>query len=231
MTANRDLKRRVRDRQAQTGESYMTALQRVLAQRPSGIPSGILTVEFVDLTEFAASLGVKCRVSASPGLAHSVDLEQTLSRFLEMLVTTQQDQMLSLMRAVVLRGEQIQVEVTPASAYEGPAFIRRLQAGVGGVSANGRMVALRAVPRSAPPAGRGSDELGQFIEVLHTGTAGGGSQPVAVDAPIVVFSLWLAPTFLLTTWRPLLIAMLLDEIVNDPLIDLVRELRGNTVRP
>ena len=30
MTANRDLKRRVRDRQSHTGESYMTALQQVL---------------------------------------------------------------------------------------------------------------------------------------------------------------------------------------------------------
>ena len=44
MTANRDLKRRVRDRQAQTGESYMTALHHVLAQRDPSSSSAIPSV-------------------------------------------------------------------------------------------------------------------------------------------------------------------------------------------
>jgi hypothetical protein len=38
MTDRRDLKDRVRVRQARTGESYVTALPRVLAQRPGRIP-------------------------------------------------------------------------------------------------------------------------------------------------------------------------------------------------
>ena len=36
MTRRRDLKRRVRERQARTGESYTAALKHVLAARPAG---------------------------------------------------------------------------------------------------------------------------------------------------------------------------------------------------
>jgi hypothetical protein len=240
MTANRDLKRRVRDRQAHTGESYMTALQRVLAQRPGSIPSAIPTVEFVDLTELAESLNLKCQVVASPALVRIIDVKPTLERFREMLVVTRHDPALALVRSVALRGEHIQFEVTHASANEGVAFIRRLQAGLGGVSANGRILALRAVPRpmphGAPPASGGSppvalDELGQVIDVLYTGHANRGSQPVALDEPMALFSIWLTPSFVTKTRPPMLIATSLDEIVNDPLIDLVRELRGQKVQP
>jgi hypothetical protein len=240
MTANRDLKRRVRDRQAQTGESYVTALQRVLAQRPSSIPSAIPTIEFVDLTGLAASLQLRCRLSASPELARIIDAKPTLERFHEMLVVTRHDPALSLVRGVALRGEHVELGMTPASLGEGATFIRRLRAGLGGVSASGRMLALRAMPRPAPPGASpascgaqpvGLDDLGQFIDVLHTGHASQGSQPVALDEPIAVFSIWFSPPFPYRLRPPLLIATLLDEVFIDPFVDIIGDLRGNQEEP
>src|SRR3954467_15353335 len=124
MTANRDLKRRVRDRQAHTGESYMTALQQVLAQRPSSLSTSIATVEFIDVSPVAAAAGLRCQVSASPAVAHGVDVGQTLAAFRQMLITTQLDPALRLMRAVALRGETAQYELTIASSQESVAFVR-----------------------------------------------------------------------------------------------------------
>jgi hypothetical protein len=240
MTANRDLKRRVRDRQAQTGESYVTALQRVLAQRPSSIPSAIPTIEFVDLTELAASLQLKCRLSASPALARIIDAKPTLERFHELLVVNRRDPALSLVRGVALQGEYVELGMTPASLRDGAAFLQRVRAGLGGVSANGRMLALRAVPRSASPgaapASRGSqvvepDDLGQFIDVLQTGQTSPGSQPVAPDEPVALFSIWFSPMFVTRPRPPLLIATLLGEDFIDPLFDRIGDLLGKKALP
>ncbi|HWO26708.1 MAG TPA: hypothetical protein VNO30_48595 [Kofleriaceae bacterium] len=76
MTDRRDLKRRVRARQERTGESYMTALRHVQAQRPSAIP----TIERVDLTELGAPLGMKCRIAMFPELADRVDAATMLAQ-------------------------------------------------------------------------------------------------------------------------------------------------------
>jgi hypothetical protein len=204
MTANRDLKRRVRDRQAETGESYMTALQQVLAQRPSSLSRSILTVEFIDVSEAAEVAGLRCRVSASPPVAHGVDVAQTLAAFRQMLVTTQLDPSLRVMRTVALRGDNAQYELTAASFQESVAFVRRLRAGLGGVAEHGRMLALQAVPRAASAA--------------------------PLDST-VLFTLGLTPSFCATVRPPLLIMTSLDETVNDPLIELVKELRAKRVMP
>ena len=60
MTDRRDFKRRVRARQAHTGESYMVALQHVRAQRPPRVPM----IELVDLTPVGKALGL--RLSLKP---------------------------------------------------------------------------------------------------------------------------------------------------------------------
>jgi hypothetical protein len=75
MTERRDLKGRVRDRQARTGESYVTALRQVLAQRPSRIP----VIELFDLSALGARLGFTCRISAFPDLVERVDPRQIFS--------------------------------------------------------------------------------------------------------------------------------------------------------
>jgi hypothetical protein len=206
MTANRDLKRRVRDRQAETGESYMTALQRVLAQRETSSSTAIQTVEFIDASDLAEVAGLRCQVALSPPVAHGVDVAQTLAAFRQMLVATQHDPLLRLMRSVALGGESAPFELTAASVQEGAAFVRRLRAGLGGVSDSGRMLALRAVPRAAS----------------------GKPVPLPADS-IVLFSLRLTPTFVPVTRPPLLIVTSIDETVNDPLTDLIKEMRARRV--
>ena len=81
MTAKKDLKKLVRDRQMRTGESYTTALQHVLRQRPEEAPpeaepaerSPVPVVEIADLSEDAARLGLRCRVTIDAALAARID--------------------------------------------------------------------------------------------------------------------------------------------------------------
>jgi hypothetical protein len=206
MTANRDLKRRVRDRQAQTGESYMTALHHVLAQRPSSIASAIPTVEFVDVTAVAAALGLKCRIAISPALAHAIDVERTLWRFRETLTASWWDPALRVMRTIALQGEHVQVSLIPAPAFQevhrALQFVDRVLAGLGSVSEDGRMLAVRAVPR---PAASGAPP------------ASAPTQPAVPDEPIALFSPWQVPAVLAAARPPLLVVNALDELAPDPI--------------
>lgn len=204
MTANRDLKRRVRDRQAHTGESYMTALNHILAQRPSSaIPSAIPTVEFVDASAVAAALGLKCQVSLSPRLAHTIDVEATLERLCETLAATQDDPALAVVRTIAVLGQHVAAPPS-LSAFQDfrdtLLFVRRLRAGIGGVSHDGRMLGLRAVARPAPaepPRGR---------------------DPAPADR-LVLVSPWTIPTFAVVDRPPLLIITSLEETVPDAVFD------------
>ncbi|HEX3479308.1 MAG TPA: FHA domain-containing protein [Kofleriaceae bacterium] len=87
MTAKRDLKRRVRQRQARTGEAYVTARRHVIAASADGDPdadpetdAGIGDAETADATTTSAEAGALRRVAdpdpadavASPGLAGTV---------------------------------------------------------------------------------------------------------------------------------------------------------------
>lgn len=205
MTANRDLKRRVRDRQAQTGESYMTALHHVLAQRPSSIPSAIPTVEFVDVTAVAAALGLKCRIAISPALAHAIDVEKTLWRFRETLTASWWDPALRVMRTIALQGQHVQVPLTTVPAFQevhkALQFVERvLETGLGSVSENGHMLAVRAVPRAAATAAPPASEP---------------AQPAVPDEPIALFAPWLVPLVLASARPPLLIVNALDELAPD----------------
>jgi hypothetical protein len=203
MTANRDLKRRVRDRQAHTGESYMTALNHILAQRPaSAIPSAIPTVEFLDVSTVAAALGLKCQVSLSPLLAHAIDVEATLERLCETLAATQHDPALAILRTIAVHGQQV---ASPAQlgfqeVRDALLFVRRLRAGIGGISDNGRMLGLRAVARAAP------------------GESPAGSDPRASDR-LVLISPWTIPSFAVVDRPPLLIITSLEETVPDAVFD------------
>src|SRR5688572_2450348 len=88
MTAKKDLKKRARDRQARTGESYVTALGHVRAQRP-GTP--IPVVVLVDLTAVGAAEGLSCRISMYPGLTGRVDPAAALARLRQALMATPDD--------------------------------------------------------------------------------------------------------------------------------------------
>jgi hypothetical protein len=206
MTANRDLKRRVRDRQAQTGESYMTALHHVLAQRPGGITTTIPTVEFVDVTAVAAALGMKCRFAVSPALAHDIDVERTLERFRDALLATQRDPGLVLMQAIALHGEHVHFPLATVPRFHDiqstVTFLKRVMAGFGGISDNGRILALRAVPRVA--SGGSSVESASAI-----------SRSAVTGEPFVVISPWSVPALAAIGRSPLLIVNAIDDYLPD----------------
>jgi hypothetical protein len=142
MTEKRDLKRRVRERQARTGESYVTALRQVLSQRESSVP----VVELIDLTDIAAALGIKCRTVMAPSTVGRVDPTAMLTQLRDALLTTLNDPDLALMRAVVIAGEQLKPELEPVLDRR---FLARLRAGIGGISQNGRTLALSTAGRTA----------------------------------------------------------------------------------
>jgi hypothetical protein len=147
MTAKRDLKRRVRDRQARTGESYVTARRHVTEQAPppdEPTSSAIPVVEMISLTDEAAELGFRCRVTITSTLAARVDPSQVLARVRDALHATIEDPGFEVLRAVVLRGEQPILPRRAVSRWydESRRFVTRAIAGVGGVSETGNMLAL-----------------------------------------------------------------------------------------
>lgn len=147
MTARRDLKRRVRDRQAQTGESYVTALRHVLDQRPGAFP----VVEMTDISEHALTLGIRPRLLMAPELVGTIDPVSLALQLRNALLATASDPELGVMRDAVLggqlpplfepRGPRAQIAVTAGDRQ----FVSRVRAGIGGISESGRMLALSIV--------------------------------------------------------------------------------------
>ena len=136
MTRQRDLKRRVRERQARTGEAYVTALRHVRVPRTEAVP----VVELVDVTAVGEPLGMRCRVLVQPELAERIDIAAALRQLRSVLLTTTPDPDFDLMRAVVLRGEH--PYSAPPPLADGLRFLVRLRAGIGGVCPSGRIVAF-----------------------------------------------------------------------------------------
>jgi hypothetical protein len=136
MTKQRDLKRLIRDRQARTGESYVTALRHLRVPRTEAVP----VVELVDVTAVGEPLGMQCRVLLQPELAERIDVTAALRQLRSVLLTTTPDPDFDLMRAVVLRGER--PYSAPPTLADGLRFLVRLRAGIGGVCPSGRIVAF-----------------------------------------------------------------------------------------
>jgi hypothetical protein len=145
MTCNRDLKRRVRQRQAETGESYVTALRHVRAAapdapRPEPPPDPsmppISYLELIDVTEIGAALGMQCEISMYPDLIDQVEIGAMLRQFRAALPQPQ----LAAMRAVVMRGAP--VDYGDFSLLELRSFHLRIARGQTGVSPNGFQAAL-----------------------------------------------------------------------------------------
>ena len=144
MTAKRDLKRRVRERQGRTGESYMTALRHVLDQRPSVVP----VIEMIELSEVGAAMGFQCRVRMAPVLADRIDVVGALRRLRDALIATERDPAFDLMRRVVMHGE---CPVMKSLDFDsGRRFLARVRAGIGGISEHGRLLALMVDGRRGP---------------------------------------------------------------------------------
>jgi hypothetical protein len=202
MTERRDLKRRVRERQARTGESYMTALRHVQEDRPGAIP----TIELADLTELGAPLGFKCRLAMFPRLAERVDAAAMLVRLRDALLMTEGDRSLTLMRRVVLGGGRARMlGGTAAALEEARRFVDRAKAGVGGVSESGRMLALQVATRP----GRGA------ASEIDAGQGAGAS------VEMVLFVLQLLPPFVPVFRDPTLVITPIGELTVDPLFALL----------
>src|SRR4051794_7779864 len=146
MTAKRDLKRRIRARQARTQERYTTAREHVLAERPGAVP----VVDLVDLSPEAARVGLKCRVVAFPDLADRLAPEPTVRRIRDVLAATADDPGMRLFRAVALDGERLSPPGTSGGSSllaDGERFVTRALAGLGGVSESGVLLAVPVVGR------------------------------------------------------------------------------------
>jgi hypothetical protein len=149
MTAKKDFKRRVRERQAKTGESYTAARANVLAhadtidEEPRANP--IAVVELVDATEEAHGLGLKCAVLVSPDLAARIPPLRMLERLRDALLATEADPQMHLMRAALFRGEPPKRE--PRSVRirwdDVARFYDRARVGIGGLADAGDMLALQ----------------------------------------------------------------------------------------
>jgi len=149
MTRNRDLKRRIRDRQARTHESYLTARRHVLAQAEPAIGdldipiapgSSISVVEPIDVATIAQRLGFRCEIILFPELASRLEPEVLLAHV--------RDALLAHDDAIVLRGLAFANlppplwGARPADVSRMRAFIRRLRAGIGGLTDEGHMLGL-----------------------------------------------------------------------------------------
>ena len=146
MTSKRDLKRRVRERQARTGESYMTARRHVLDQAASAAPRepAIPVVEMISVTDEAARLGLKCRAVITSTLASQVNPTAVLQRVRDALRATTDDPGTRILRAAAFDGQppQIGTRRFPDWIDEIRRFLARARAGIGGVSNTGNMLAM-----------------------------------------------------------------------------------------
>ena len=154
MTQKKDLKRRIRDRQQRTGESYVAARRAVLAEATpaeapaptAAAPGGIEVVEMDDVTDEAAQLGFKCTVSITRVLAEQVEPREVLERLRDVLLGTTADPAMESLRAVALRGEPARTPRLRAGwIREMQAFIARVRVGIGGMSEGGTMLAMPLV--------------------------------------------------------------------------------------
>jgi hypothetical protein len=144
MTRKKDLKKRVRERQARTQECYTTALAQVLAHRPAE-PDELL-LEMIDLSAEAARLGINCQAWAWPELTKHVDGAAVLGQLKQALIATRDDRRAALFRAVVLDGEHPMVDAgwMRQSFADLQRYAAQVQAGIGGADERGSMFAFHA---------------------------------------------------------------------------------------
>ncbi len=188
MTDKRDLKRRVRERMERTGESYMTALRHVIAQREPDEPVSdppadeppLPFVELRDLTDIARDFAITCRVVMYPSLS-DIDPREALAAMCLLLGKTREDRAFDLFRDVLLAGERPRINLEHR-VEEAILFANRVRAGIGGISNGGHMLAM------------------------HLDSASGSR--------IALFLLQLTPNFVATLREPTLVLAAPDDVVG-----------------
>lgn len=162
MTDKKDLKRRIRERMAKTGESYTAARQHVIARVPSSAPAEPTprpaeptpppaapnppfdVVEPLVLDELTASLGFRCAVRVFPAFAAQVAPARVLITLRDSLLATEGDASTQTVRAVAFRGEPLEssAEVRAGNMDLLRQYLERVRAGIAGPSPLGTMLAL-----------------------------------------------------------------------------------------
>jgi hypothetical protein len=142
MTDRRDFKKRVRDRQAATGENYTTARAHLLAlrERPA-----VPVLELIDVSEQARLIGLRCPVLIARPLLDEVELVRVLGRVRDALIACEGDPAAEPMRALVLHGAPGPEHRPPlgdAMLYASRRFYARARAGLGGFDMHGMHLAL-----------------------------------------------------------------------------------------
>jgi hypothetical protein len=130
MTKKKDLKRRVRQRQAKTGESYTAALAQVRGPRIEAVP---------DATREARGAGLCCKAFVSARLRKESELPDLFVRVREMLAALG-----AAACGPLLRGELPPCEIPDAVrlAVEARRFLEEVRRGARGLSRDGRLFAL-----------------------------------------------------------------------------------------
>jgi hypothetical protein len=91
MTAKRDFKRRVRERQARTGERYTTARRHALAARASELPTAVPVVQLHDVSSEGARLGFRCQIVIAPVLSERAATPVVLAGLRDALIAAPGD--------------------------------------------------------------------------------------------------------------------------------------------
>ena len=129
MTKKKDLKRRVRARQAKTGESYTSALAHIREPR---IP------EAPDATKEALAEGLSCTAVVTPELRAMGDLRPLFARVREVL-----EALASPACGPLLRGEPSPRRIPEMKdTLEARRFLAAVRKGERGFSRDGRLLAL-----------------------------------------------------------------------------------------
>lgn len=177
MTAKRNFKRRVRQRQVRTGESYVTARRHMLASRPDtdgDRPSTpVSVIELVDVSDHARRAGLVCSVAMFPDLAGRVAPARVLDRLSTVLLAMNDDPAAATLVDLALAGRPpapprsmtmtAELWVRLALAGRPPAprksvqvtaehfrrFLRRAHAGIGGMSEDGGTFAFHVADGDA----------------------------------------------------------------------------------
>jgi hypothetical protein len=141
VTDRRDFKRRVRDRQARTGESYLEARRHVAAAVQ--VRGAMAVVEMTDISDIATQLGFACKVSAQNEILALVPAQSLLRRLQAVLLLPEADD-LEAMRSVVFRAEiaPLAEDDEVRSVTKLWAFLARARAGVAGTFGSGRIIVL-----------------------------------------------------------------------------------------
>ena len=136
MTRKRKLKRRVRERQARTGESYVTARRHVAAEPASSL---------VDITAQAAALGFRCGVAITAALAEQVEAVLALSRLRDELARPHANVATARMFSIAfgIRSPALAIAAADPEALE--QFVAAVRAGATGASSDGSLLAIQAM--------------------------------------------------------------------------------------